>query len=136
MQTRLPILAVAVIVLAIGYPAEAKPLKKGGAFSLTTAALSLNPNSTDSLLCIASNTSTTATISVDVELIDGQGLSSGPTTHVLAPGSSESIVGPFSINFWSYCRITPDNPADLPSLRGSHCIVDGDQSARTCSEAR
>jgi hypothetical protein len=72
---------------------------------------------------------------VVVEVLDGTG-QGGSTTIVIAPGGVEAVTGGSATNFYAYCRITPESPADLPLLRGNYFLNDLNQTTKTCTEAR
>jgi hypothetical protein len=101
--------------------------------ALVSPPLSINPNDGQPL-CLVSNVSATDTIAVTIELVDGTGTTAVTTPHSLAPGAIESATSVLQ-NFFSYCRVTPGNSAQLPLLRATHCVASGNTS-RSCVEAR
>ena len=102
--------------------------------ALVSPALSFNYTSDLQPLCLVSNVSETTTIPVTVEIVDGSGEIAVTTTLELEPHQTDAAGGVLE-NFYSYCRIMPQDPADLPLLRGSHCMVSSN-TVITCVEAR
>jgi hypothetical protein len=99
---------------------------------LVSPALSINPNDGQPL-CLVSNLSATATVAVTVEIVDGTGTVAVTTPMTLAPGTINGATDVLT-NFYSYCRITPEESKHLQVIRGSHCIASGN-TARVCVEA-
>ena len=131
MRTLLLVVAAALLVLASPRAGVTAGEKRPPA--LVSPSLSINPNEGQPL-CLASNLSATTTVSVTVEIIDGTGTSAVSSQLTLPPAGVDATTGVLS-NFYSYCRITPRDPAHLPLLRGSHCVASGN-TVRTCLEAR
>lgn len=126
----------AIVVIAVFSQGTAEGQK--GPFGLLAPALvssplSVNPNEGQPL-CLVSNVSTTDTIAGTIEIYDGTGTAAVTTPFSLAPGAIESATDVLQ-NFFSYCRVTPANSAQLPMLRASHCAASGN-SSRSCIEAR
>ena len=118
------------LALASADPAAAADKTKG---ALVSPPLSINPNDGQPL-CLAANVSATETVAVTLEIIDASGAVAVTTSYVLGPGASDAATDRIAY-FYSYCRITPANPAQLSLLRGTHCIASANTS-RTCLEAR
>src|SRR5215204_3361327 len=101
--------------------------------ALVSSPLSVNPNEGQPL-CLVSNVSTTDTIAGTIQIYDGTGTAAVTTPFSLAPGAIESATDVLQ-NFFSYCRVTPANSAQMPMLRASHGAASGNTS-RSCIEAR
>jgi len=101
--------------------------------SLVSPPLSINPNDGQPL-CLVSNVSATASVTATLDIIDASGAAAVTYTTTLAPGASDGTTDRLSY-FYSYCRITPADPAQLSLLRGSHCTASANTS-QVCLEAR
>ena len=126
----------AIVVIAVFSQSTAQGQKGPLALlapALVSSPLSVNPNEGQPL-CLVSNISTTETIVGTIEIFDGTGTAAVTTPFSLAPGAIESATDVLQ-NFFSYCRVTPANSAQLPMLRASHCAASGNTS-RSCVEAR
>ena len=126
----------AIVVIAVFSQSTAQGQKGPLALlapALVSSPLSVNPNEGQPL-CLVSNVSTTETILGTIEIFDGTGTAAVTTPFSLAPGAIESATDVLQ-NFFSYCRVTPTNSAQLPMLRASHCAASGNTS-RSCVEAR
>jgi hypothetical protein len=121
--------AAVVVVLAQSQPVTAGEKK---ASALVSPPVSLNPNEGQPL-CLVSNLSS-APVVATVEIVDGTGAIPVTTTLEIPPGGIDGATDVLT-NFYSYCRITPQDASQLPLLRGSHCAASGN-TARTCVEAR
>lgn len=126
------LLAAAVgVALIFGPPAATAGEKKPAA--LVSGPLSINPNDGQPI-CLVTNLSEATTITVSVEIFDATGASVAITTSDVPPGAVDATTD-LSLNFYTYCRITPLDPAQLPLLRGSHCSATGNHVG-ACVEAR
>jgi hypothetical protein len=130
---RTSFLLVAAAVLALASPRVAVTATEKKPAALLSPALSINPVEGQPI-CLVSNLSATATVSVSVEIFDATGTSAVSTQLTLPPAGIDAATDVLS-NFYSYCRITPQDPAQLSLLRGSHCVASGN-TVRTCLEAR
>lgn len=131
MRTVSFVLAAVVAVLGLVRPSAVAGEKKPAA--LSSPPLSLNP-ADGQVLCLVSNISAATTISVTVEIVDATGTIFPTATLEIPPGRIDAA-GDLLANFYSYCRVTPADPAHLPLLRASHCAVTGN-SVKACVEAR
>ena len=100
---------------------------------IVSAPLSINPNEGQPL-CLVSNGSPTNTVRVTVEIVDGTGTTAVTTTLEIPPRGIDAATDVLT-NFYSYCRVTPEDATQLPLLRVTHCIASGN-TARSCVEAR
>jgi hypothetical protein len=131
MRTPLLVIASAALVLAAFHAPTLAAEKRASV--LLSAPLSINPNEGQPL-CLVSNQSPTATVSVKAEIVDGTGTVAVTTTLSIPPGGIDGTTDVLT-NFYSYCRVTPQDPAQLSLLRASHCIASGN-TVRSCLEAR
>jgi len=131
MRTVLLLVAAVVLVLAASNSAALAAEKKSSV--LTSPPLSINPVEGQPL-CLVSNLSPTATVSVTVEIVDASGTSAVTAALSIPPAGVDGTTDLLSY-FYSYCRITPQDPAQLPLLRGSHCVASAN-TVRSCLEAR
>jgi hypothetical protein len=130
MKTLLLSIAAAVVVVGSLPPAATAAEKRPAA--LVSAPLSINPNDGQPL-CLATNVSAATTVPVTVEIIDAMGTVATVSASI-PPGGVEAASDAFA-NFYSYCRITPQDATHLPLLRGSHCVATA-ATVRTCIDAR
>jgi hypothetical protein len=122
--------AIVALGLASHSPALAASAKPAG---IVSPPLSINPLEGQPL-CLVSNQSPTATISVKAEIVDVNGVAQVSATLDIPPKGIDAITDVLS-TFYSYCRVTPLDAANVPLVRASHCIASGNTS-RTCVEAR
>jgi hypothetical protein len=130
MKTLLLVIAATVALLPSAPPSATAAEKKPAA--LVSAPLSINPN-VGQPICLVTNTSAATTIAVTIEIIDAIGTVVSASLS-LPPGGADAATDAFP-NFYTYCRITPQDPTQLPLLRGSHCVATGN-TVTTCIDAR
>ncbi len=131
MKIFLPTTGMAILLLVSAHsPAAAASAKATG---LVSAPLSINPNDGQPL-CLVSNQSATATVSVTVDIVDGTGTTAVTATLSIPPKGIDAATDVLT-NFYSYCRVTPQDASQLPLLRATHCVASGN-TVRSCVEAR
>jgi hypothetical protein len=121
--------AIVALVLASHSPAVAASAKPS---AIVSPPLSINPLDGQPL-CLVSNQGT-ATISVKAEIVDVNGVAQVSATLNIPAKGIDAITDVLS-TFYSYCRVTPLDAANVGLVRASHCIASGNTS-RTCVEAR
>jgi hypothetical protein len=125
------LIATVTLALASWYsPAVAASAKPS---FIVSSPLSINPLDGQPL-CLVSNQSPTATISVRAEIVDVNGTAQVSATLNIPPRGIDAITDVLS-TFYSYCRVTPLDAINLPFVRATHCIASGNTS-RVCVEAR
>ena len=86
-------------------------------------------------ICLVTNLSAATTIAVSVEIFDATGTSVASTTSDVPPGAVDAATD-LSLNFYTYCRITPQDASQLPLLRGNDMRFSSlDDEARQAKEA-
>jgi hypothetical protein len=130
MKTVLLVIAAAAAACA-SLPFAATAAEKKPA-ALVSGPLSINPVEGQPI-CLVTNVSAATTIAVTIEVIDATG-TVGTTAVSLPPGGVDAMTDAFT-NFYTYCRVTPQDPATLPLLRASHCTASGN-TVQACVEAR
>src|SRR5512138_2930326 len=103
MKIFLPTIGTAILLLVSSHsPAAAASAK---ATALVSAPLSINPNDGQPL-CLVSNQSATATVSVTADIVDGTGTTAVTATLSIPPKGIDAVTDVLT-NFYSYCRVTP-----------------------------
>jgi len=122
------VLFVAVVALVSSYQAEAKTA------SLVSPALTSNISGTDSVQCLISNLSSSS-VDVNIVLFNGAG-DSFPNLYTIPANGTDGPIAFLETNYYSRCVATPTNGSSLSSLRGSHCVIDANRTAKACVELR
>ena len=104
------------------------------AASLVSPALTSNISGTDSVQCLISNLSSSS-VEVNVVLFNGAG-DSFPSVFTIPANGTDGPIAFLETNYYSRCIATPTNSSNLPLLRGSHCVIDANRTAKACVELR
>jgi hypothetical protein len=126
----LTVVLLAAVILLSSYQAEAAAKN----VSLVSPALTSNISGTDSVQCLISNLSS-STVEVNIVLFNGGG-DSFPSVYNIPANGTDGPIAFFETNYYSRCVATPTNASNLPLLRGSHCVIDANRTAKACVEVR
>ena len=129
-MTMLSVLVLAAVVLLSSYQAEAAAKSA----SLVSPALTSNISGTDSVQCLISNLSSSS-VEVNIVLFNGAG-DSFPSVFTIPANGTDGPTAFFETNYYSRCVATPTNASNLLLLRGSHCVIDVNRTAKACVELR